>query len=117
MKSQYWIDGTEIKRPSEFKIDRYNVTNLARVASGQMKGDLIAKKRTFTLTYNVITSDQLGEIFNIIWEKNSLFFTFEYIEDNVKKSAIVYSGALPTTLVRTGSKWVWKDVSFSLIEQ
>ena len=117
MKQSYKINGTAFKRPDSFKIERYNLTNLQRIASGTMCGDLIAQKRKFYFTYDAITSDELEKILNLIWEVDELFFTLTYIENNVEKTAQVYVGSIPSELVRTGAKWVWKGVSFNLIEQ
>jgi hypothetical protein len=117
MQQSYKINGTAFKRPDSFKIERYNLTDLQRIASGDMRGDLIAQKRKFYFTYNAITSDELEKILNLIWEVDEVFFTLTYIENNVEKTAQVYVGSIPSELVRTGAKWVWKNVSFNLIEQ
>lgn len=117
MQTSFTIDGVSIKRPSGFKIERYNVTNLERLANADMVGDLIAKKRKFYFTYDAITSDELNTILNAIWETNNLFYTLGYVENNVQKTATVYTGSIPTELVRTGGLWVWKNVTFNLIEQ
>lgn len=117
MKSAYKINGTRIKRPSGFKIERYNVTNLQRLANADMSGDLIAKKRKFYFTYDAISAKDLNTILNAIWETESLFFTLSYVENNIEKKAIVYSGSIPSDLYRTGDNWVWKNVTFNLIEK
>lgn len=116
-KSEYKINGTTIKRPSSFKIERYNVTNLQRTADATMKGELIAKKRKFYFTYDAIDSEDLNNILNVIWETTSLFYTLTYVENNTTKSATVYVGSIPSELFRTGGKWIWKNVTFDLIEQ
>lgn len=117
MQQSYKINGTAFKRPDSFKIERYNLTDLQRIASGDMCGDLIAQKLKFYFTYDAITSDELETILNLIWNVTDLFFTLSYVENNVSKTAQVYVGSIPTELVRTGAKWVWKGVTFSLIEQ
>jgi hypothetical protein len=117
LQQSYKINGTPFKRPDSFKIERFNLTDLQRIASGEMCGDLIAKKRKFYFTYDSITSDQLETIFNLIWEIEDLFYELTYIENNVSKTATVYVGSIPTELVRTGAKWVWKNVTFNLIEK
>ena len=117
MQSTYKINGTLIKRPSNFKIERYNVTNLQRLANADMSGDLIAKKRKFYFTYDAISAKDLNTILDTIWETESLFFTLSYIENNIEKTAIVYSGSIPSDLYRTGDNWVWKNVTFNLIEK
>ena len=78
MKAEFKINGTLIKRPSKFKIERYNVTNLQRLANASMSGELIAKKRKFYFTYDAITSDELNTILDAIWETDELFFTLQY---------------------------------------
>lgn len=117
MKADYKINGTPIKRPSSFKIERYNVTNMERLANAEMCGDLIAKKRKFYFTYDAIQSTELNNILNLIWETDDIFFNLTYVENNEEKTARVYSGSIPSDLYRTGSKWVWKNVTFDLIEK
>lgn len=111
------ICGVPIKSPTTFKIERYNVTNIDRLANGDACGDLIAKKRKFYFTYDAIESDDLDQILDLIWETNSIFYPLTYTENGKVKTATVYSGSIPSTLYRPGGKWVWKDVSFNLIEK
>lgn len=113
----FQIAGRSIKNPSQFKIERYNVTNLQRLANAEMCGDLIAKKRKFYFTYAAITAKDLNTILDTIWETNELFFTLSYVENGQIKTATVYSGSIPTELYRTGDNWVWKEVTFNLIEK
>lgn len=117
MKSSYKINGVTIKRPSDFKTEFYRVTKSNRTASGKMVMDHIARKRKFFLSFSVLSAAELQEILNIIWETTNVFFTFEYIEDNVWKSATCYVGPISKTLLRTGGVWFWKDVTMNFIEQ
>ena len=73
------IAGRSIKSPSQFKIERYNVTNLQRLANAEMCGDLIAKKRKFYFTYESITAKDLNTILYTILETNELFFILFYV--------------------------------------
>lgn len=117
------INGIQVKNPSSFKIERYIVTNMERLSNADMVGDIIAKKRKFYFTYDTLTAHELGQILHAIWNTNKLFFTLEYEEDGVKKKATVYSGSIPTELAKVHGKtsnaanWVWKGVSFNLIER
>lgn len=114
------INGVPIKNPSSFKIDRYNVTTMTRLASAKMVGDLVAKKRKFFFTYSVIDALDLDVILETIWEVDELFFTLEYAENGVTKTAAVYSGSIPTELhnaATLNTNWKWKNVTFDLIEQ
>lgn len=116
--ANFTIDGRGIKNPSAFKIERYNVTNMDRLADATMVGDLIAKKRKFYFTYDAIKSKDLNNILDAIWETETLFFTLEYQENGEQKSAVVYSGSIPSELHSAKSdEWVWKNVTFNLIEQ
>ena len=116
--SNFTLNGRGIKNPSSFKIERYNVTTMERLADATMVGDLIAKKRKFYFTYDAIKGSDLDNILEAIWETDKLFFTLTYVENNVPKSATVYSGSIPTDLHSAkGADWVWKGVSFDLIEQ
>lgn len=117
MRAQYFIDGVEIKRPSGFSIERYPITNLVRIGNGDMHGDLLNKKRKFILTYDAIDSRACNQILSLLWDSNKIFFDFTYVEDNVRRQAPVYYGALPKNLHRTGRLWVWKNVTFNLIER
>ena len=117
--ANFTVNGRTIKNPSSFKIERYNVTNMERLAAARMVGDLIANKRKFYFTYAAISGDDLDNILEAIWETNSLFFPLNYIENGQSKSAIVYVGSIPTELHKAGktTNWVWKNVTFNLIEQ
>lgn len=116
--SNFKFNGVQVKNPSDFNIERYNVTTLTRVASAKMVGELVAKKRKFLFTYNAITASDLQVILDAIWETNSLFFPLEYMENNVTKVAVVYAGAILSQLHNAAvSDWVWKNLEFDLIEQ
>ena len=118
MASTYFkLDGVTIKTPDSFKISRYNITKSNRLANGKMSMELIAKKLKFYLTWSALDTVDKEKIMNILWS-NKLFFKFEYIEDGVWKSAVVYAGELATDLHKARpSNWVWKDVEIHLIEQ
>lgn len=116
--SNFSIDGVGIKDPSSFKIERYKVTNMERLASADMVGDLIAKKRKFYFTYDAIKARELDNILDIIWETDEVFYTLVYLENDVQKSARVYVGSIPSELHSAKSaEWVWKNVTFNLIER
>lgn len=117
--SNFTIRGRAIKNPSSFKIERYNVTNLTRLANAEMVGDLIAKKSKLFFTYDAITAQDLDDILDAIWNTNDVFYPITYIENGVKKELTVYSGSIPSELhyAGGGSNWVWKNVTFNLIEK
>ena len=112
------INGTTFKNPSEFRMERFNVTNLERLANADMTGDLIAKKRKFYFTYEALTGDELDAILDLI-DSTAIFFTLTYPYNGSELTARVYGGAIPADLHRagTGNDWVWKNVTFNLIQK
>lgn len=116
------INGMPIKNPTGWKVEVYTLTKSTRVANGDMMMDFVANKRKFILTYASITNHELDPIIEQLWhgleQSRNCFHTFMYPDNGVMKSAIVYAGSIPRNLHRGDSKtWVWKDVSFSLIER
>jgi len=110
------LGGVTIKKPTSFRIERYTLTKAGRVASGLMTLEYIAKKRKFVFEYEVISGTELNTILDII-DTTTMFFTINYRENNVNKSATVYAGHIPSEQFRTDGVWYWKDVNFDLIEQ
>jgi len=110
------LAGQSIKQPKDFKIDSFNLTKAGRVATGDMTLEYIATKRKFYFEYEVLRGDDLDTIKDII-EGTTMFFTLTYKDNDNAKSVIVYAGSLEKTQFRTDGKWVWKDISFDLIEQ
>lgn len=117
--SDFKISATPFKKPSGFKIERYNVSTMERRADAKMVGDLVAKKRKFYFTYEAISGYDLDIILNLIWDISGLFFQLTYPENGISKTAMVYVGSIPTELHRAGktTNWVWRNVTFNLIEQ
>lgn len=116
--AHFIINGVTVKNPSSFKIERYNVTNMQRLANADMVGDLIAKKLKFYFTYDAIDAKDLDKILDAIWNHNKLFYTLKYEENGTFKTATVYSGSIPASLYHARkSGWIWKGVTFNLIEK
>lgn len=113
------INGICIKNPSTFKIERFKVTTLERLASGEMTGDLVAKKLKFYFTYDAISAKDLDNILKAIWDNDDVFYTLKYDYNGSSKTCTVYVGSIPTSLYRAGrgDNWVWHNVSFNLIER
>ena len=117
--ANFSIDGRDIKNPSTFRIERYNVTTMERLANADMVGDLIAKKLKFYFTYDAISGEELDNILEAIWESDKLFFPLDYLENGKQKTASVYVGSIPAELHQAGRgpNWVWKNVTFNLIQK
>lgn len=118
MSEHFKIGSTSFKSPSEFKIERYNVTNLERLANADMTGDLIAKKKKFYFTYAAITGEDLDNILDLI-DGNTIFFDLTYPYQGTNHTVKVYAGSIPQELHRAGlgTDWVWKNVTFNLIQK
>lgn len=117
--ANFQINGVNIKNPSTFKVERYNVTNMERLANADMTGDLIAKKKKFYFTYEAVNGEELEVIENAL-DNAPLFFTLTYPYNGNIKQATVYVGNFPSELHRAGTNkvnWVWKNVTFNLIEK
>lgn len=114
------LNGVSIKNPSTFKIERYNVTTMTRLSNASMTGDLIAQKLKFYFTYKSLSAADMDAILEAIWTSEKLFFTLEYPYQGSQHYATVYVGSIPSELHRGGtapSNWVWKNVTFNLIER
>lgn len=116
--ANFTVNGRGIKNPSSFKLERYNVTNMERLANADMVGDLIAKKIKLYYTYDAITASDLDNILEAIWDTDKLFFPVTYVYQGEERTATVYVGSIPSELHSAKSKeWVWKNVTFNLIEK
>ena len=114
------VNGVTIKNPSTFKIERYNVTTMTRLSNADMTGDLVTQKHKFYFTYEALSANDLDAILDAVWTSKKLFFTLEYPYQGQQRTATVYVGSIPTDLHRGGaapSSWVWKGVTFNLIER
>jgi hypothetical protein len=114
------IGNVIIKNPSSFKIERYNVTTMTRLSDASMTGDLIAQKHKFYFTYEAISADDFDVILNAIWHTDSLFFNLTYPYQGHERVCTVYVGSIPSELHRANKdnrNWVWKNVTFNLIER
>jgi hypothetical protein len=112
------IGGIQIKNPTTITFEDYNLTKGGRLASGKMTLDLVAKKRKFLLHYDIISSSALASMLSVA-NSDTLFYTFEYTEDDVQKTAQVYTGDLTKTPSRGGTNvaWCYSDFEIHFIEQ
>lgn len=121
--SNFKLNGTPIKNPKTFDIEYYTITKSTRVANGNMVMDFVANKRKFNFGYDAINSLDMNRIIYLLWESlettRECFSTLTYIDDGVEKEAVIYTGSIVKKLHRASSSitWVWKDVTFSLIER
>lgn len=114
------VNGISIKNPTSFRVERYNVTTMTRLSNADMTGDLIAQKLKFYFTYEAISAVDLDRILEAIWSSKKLFFQLSYPYQGQDRTAQVYVGSIPSELHRgdtASPNWVWKNVTFNLIER
>lgn len=110
------INGITVATPTNYRVERYKITQAERTASGDMVMDVIAKKRKFTLEYAAITGSEMNRILDIL-DTDAAFFELSYPDRGVISTATVYVGSINQTLHRTDGDWIWTDVEFALIER
>ena len=115
-KLQLSVDGTLLPVPDSYDVSSYRLTKSGRVANGDMTAEIIAKKRKLFLTYETLGSEDATLLENKV-AGDKFFFTINYTEDGMEKTMVAYAGEFKKTLVRTGGRWYWKDVSVNLIEK
>jgi hypothetical protein len=110
------VNGIVIKEPTDFEIERYNLTKSGRLANGDMTIDLVAKKRKFKFAYEVVSGPQLDKIREAI-DSNTMIFPLVFVENGIEYTAQVYAGAPKYRKFRTDGVWYWKNLTFDLIEK
>lgn len=112
------INGEKIKEPTSKTLDSYNLTKSGRVSSGKMTMELVGKKRTLQVSYEVLAGYDLEQIRRLI-DGNAMFFTVEFDDSDGIHSMVAYAGAIHRDYFRSDTKfgWYWKNVEFQLIEQ
>lgn len=110
------INGITVKEPHSFEIEHYNISKSTRVATGRMSMDLIAKKLKFIISYETLSGKELDVILSLI-DSTNMFFELDYVDNGITKKATVYSGPIRRKKFRTDGVWIWKNVTFNLIEQ
>ena len=110
------IEGTPIKCPSALGFERYKIEKGGRVASGLMHIDIIAKKKKFTLKYDVISGHDLKVILDLL-DTMSAYFKFQWVELDEDNECTVYPGAIKYSRFRMHGGVYYKDVTFDLIER
>lgn len=115
------LDNVPIKNPTKpIIIGKYPVTaHVGRVSSGLMTMSFVAEKSTFQFVYDAMKHSELQTILDIIHNFPDIFHTLNINENGVEAEYTVYPGAVTRTPFRTDNNgyWIYKDISFQLIEQ
>lgn len=110
------INGTTIKSPPDWDIERYNITKAERVATGDMSIELIAKKRKFLLGYSSLSGEEFDFIVALV-DGEEMLMDLTYEHNGSLLNAVVYCGPIKARKHRSNGGWVWKNVTFNLIER
>jgi hypothetical protein len=111
------IAGTQVTRPAEVKVGRFDLTKSGRTASGRMVMEVIATKRRVDVTWKYLPDPDLQTILNVL-AANKPFFELQYPDAGGQQTMICYAGDINTSLWHTrGGVRYWEEVSTSFIEQ
>ena len=66
-------------------------SNTGRSASGEMIGDIIAQKKTCTITWGILTEAEFAVIKQAL---SGAFFSFQFRDDGVVMNITVYRGTI-----------------------
>ena len=89
--------------------------NTGRAASGKMLGDVVADKKTFAITWGVLTRAELQIIRNAL---QSGFHPFVLEEDGTVTTIQAYRGTISAELLGSfGGVTYYRDVTATVIQQ
>ena len=113
-----FIAGTQVARPADVKVGRFDLTKSNRTASGRMVMEVIrAGVRRVDVTWRYLPDAELQKILTVL-AANKPFFTLSYPDAGGQQSMVCYAGDINTTLWHTvGGVRYWSEVSISFIEQ
>ena len=111
---------TELPSPTELKIGNEIIwsENTGRAQSGankaKMIGDVVAEKKTYSITWGILTSSQMAEV------KSKLpagFFYFGVGTTKPSSADKFYRGDIQSEIIEVASGHCHKNVTVSVIEQ
>ena len=103
-----------IPTPNGFNIAQRQITREGRTASGRLVKDIIAFKKTFTLTYTALTAVEI-QVLLTEYDRQE-FLSFIYPDRGQERSAVVWFEELQRELLLTPTEY-WGEFSIELIEQ
>lgn len=112
-----WIAGTQVAKPAEVKVGRFDLTKASRTASGKMVMDVIATKRRVDVTWKMLPDADLQQIIGLI-TAHKPFFSLQYPDAGGTATMTCYAGDINTSLWHTinGVRY-WSEVTIPFIEQ
>lgn len=111
------LDGIEIRYPSSFSIKPILDARKGKTASGKTVMDIVARKRRFTLQWNLLYGSDYKTIRDIL--DGGTFFEFVFPDNKTAAATATVStdsGITGELLTRNGD-WLFKNVELTLEEQ
>ena len=113
-----FIAGTQVARPAEVKVGRFDLTKSNRTASGRMVMEVIrAGVRRVDVTWRYLPDAELQKILTVL-VANKPFFQVSFPGPGGTETMTAYCGDINSSLwhTRNGVRY-WSEVSISFIEQ
>lgn len=111
------INGVTIKTPSSWTFNIMDISKADRNSNGTIIIERIATKRKGELSYNYLTKSELATLLQQI---SSVFFSVEYpdAQTGEARTGTFYTGDRKAGMImyKNGNP-IYKDISFSIIEQ
>ncbi|WP_115716770.1 hypothetical protein [Amedibacterium intestinale] len=111
-------NGAELPAPTQIKVDDEIIwsSNTGRTASGDMVGDVVAQKKTISITWGVMNDKEMALI------KNNLiasFFPFEFHDAGLDLKISSYRGTLSSEHIgELGDGYYWyKSATVKIIQK
>lgn len=114
----FTANGVALPAPTSIKVDDEIIwsSNTGRVASGLMTGDVVAKKKTVSITWGVLNDEDMKKIKDNMIDD---FFPFQFHDAGVDITITSYRGTLSNEHIgELGDGYYWyKSASVKVIQQ
>ena len=115
----FWLNGILLPGPSDMSVGIHDITRAARTASGLMQMEFIARKRTITIEYALISDTDLNAILTNLHSR--VFHALRYPDAEGERTITVYHGdrnynPYNAFYIIAGARW-WENVKIPLIER
>lgn len=111
------INGVELPAPSGYTVGVMDISQAERNANGTIIIERIATKRKLSLSWSILSSEDLSNILNLV---SSVFFNVEYVDpqDGGLRSGTFYSGDRNNDgVIYINNVMTWRNIKFDVIER
>ena len=109
------IDGTTIPTPQTFNVSSFDIKRESRLASGRLVVDVVATKKSFSLTWVDLTGTEMDSLLNLLYANTFLDYT--YPDETGSDTATVTKGDVPRELWVNYDGKRYRGIQVELIEQ